>query len=275
MSLSLQLQALLVPFGTEFPGTVQDLMYQIQQYMEVTGAGDFSGVNYGSSEPAPEDRDKAWFRTDGSGNVLGWYYWDGGAWTVLPGKAFVGDVAARDAISHLQDGLLFQVLGTGLYVFSTSDNAWQPSFPAAITPQTYDKNYYFDSYQLLVAATGDVSSWTPIDLSLLIDQAGIASPKAALIALESGFGQTAFPHGGTDYAVDLRVTQDNTVSTSSNSTPHTFARGSADDSRTSAWNNSYSPVPLPSSQTLIYYNVQTNNAPPGATANVWLVGFVY
>ncbi len=82
--LLLQLQSLSVPFGTEFPGTVQELLDLIANYEEIVGGESFNGVNYGDAEPAPSDRDKAWFRTDGGGNPIGWYGWNGAAWVPLP-----------------------------------------------------------------------------------------------------------------------------------------------------------------------------------------------
>lgn len=95
MGLTLQLQSLTVPSGTEFPGTVQELLDLIAAYEEITGGEDFNGVNYGDTEPAPADRDKAWFKTDGSGNPLGWYGWDGSAWILLPIVTPNGNTAGR------------------------------------------------------------------------------------------------------------------------------------------------------------------------------------
>lgn len=84
MALNAQLQALLVPFGSEFPGTVQGLLELIAQYMEITGLSDFNGINFGSTEPSEEDRDKPWFKTDDDGDPLGWFAWDGAQWSSIP-----------------------------------------------------------------------------------------------------------------------------------------------------------------------------------------------
>lgn len=97
MPLILQLQSLTVPEGTEFPGTVQELLDLIAQYEEIIGGEDFSGVAYGDTEPAPEDRGLAWFRTDGSGNPIGWYGWNGAAWVPLPIITPSGTTAQRPA----------------------------------------------------------------------------------------------------------------------------------------------------------------------------------
>lgn len=84
MSLDLQLQALTVPFGTEFPGQMQGLLDLIAQYMAISGTDSFSGINFGPTEPTAENRDKPWFKTDMSGNPIGWYAWGGSAWESIP-----------------------------------------------------------------------------------------------------------------------------------------------------------------------------------------------
>lgn len=95
MPLNLQLQALSVPSGTEFPGTVQELLDLIAQYEQISGGESFSGVTYGDAEPSPEDRGLAWFRTDGGGNPIGWYGWNGSSWTLLPQVVPSGPTASR------------------------------------------------------------------------------------------------------------------------------------------------------------------------------------
>lgn len=84
MALNAQLNALTVPFGTEFPGTVQALLELIAEFEEITGLSDFNGINFGPVEPDPDNRDKPWFKTDGSGNPLGWFSWNGSAWVPIP-----------------------------------------------------------------------------------------------------------------------------------------------------------------------------------------------
>lgn len=95
MPLTLQLQPLTVPFGTEFPGTVQGLLDLIAQYEEIVGGEDFSGINYGPTEPAPENRDRPWFKTDNSNNPLGWYAWNGLQWVSIPNTIPSGLTANR------------------------------------------------------------------------------------------------------------------------------------------------------------------------------------
>lgn len=95
MSLQAQLQALLVPFGTEFPGTVQGLLNLIAQYEQITGLENFSGINFGPTSPTEDDRDRPWFQTDESGNPIGWFSWDGLAWSPIPVQLPSGTTAQR------------------------------------------------------------------------------------------------------------------------------------------------------------------------------------
>ncbi len=95
MGLDLQLSPLTVPFGTEFPPTVQALLTLIANYEEIIGGEDFSGVAFGPTEPDPADRDKPWFKTDVSGNPLGWFAWNGSAWVPIPSIVTAGGTADR------------------------------------------------------------------------------------------------------------------------------------------------------------------------------------
>lgn len=95
MSLDLQLQALSVPFGTEFPGQMQGLLDLIAQYMEISGQSSFEGINFGPTEPTAENRDKPWFKTDMGGNPIGWYAWGGSEWESIPLVLPTGATADR------------------------------------------------------------------------------------------------------------------------------------------------------------------------------------
>lgn len=97
MPLQAELQASTVPSGTEFPGTVQLLLELIAQYMEITGLNPFSGINFGDVEPTADERDRPWFKTDGAGNPVGWFSWNGSAWTPTPIQAENGGTASRPA----------------------------------------------------------------------------------------------------------------------------------------------------------------------------------
>lgn len=274
MALELQLNPLLVPEGTEFPGTVQGLLQLIAEYEEITGGENFNGVNYGSVEPDPADRDKAWLRTDGSGNFLGWYVWTGASWTILPSKAYVGTVETRDALTNPQDGWMFHVVGTGLSTYVESEAEWQWAFPAANEDLVGDKIYLFPSAQSLVVANTNVTSWTQLDISALIATSGIAQDKisAAIVRLDAKWGPSGFG-GGQEYSVSLRAWGDDSVSTSATDVGYLYVYGTRDDSQTSASGTTQVFVPM-DDQDEIYYNVAVVNA-PNVTAQVWLVGFIY
>lgn len=94
--LNLRLVALTLPDGTEFPGSPQGMVTDLcAPYLAIEGDEDFSGVNYGPTEPAPADRDKPWFKTDISLNPIGWYGWNGSAWVPIPVIMPSGTTAQR------------------------------------------------------------------------------------------------------------------------------------------------------------------------------------
>lgn len=93
--LNAQLSPLILPQGSEFPGTPQELLTLISEYMAIVGLENFVGVAYGSTEPSPDDRGLWWARTDGGGNPLGWYAWDGAAWSPIPIVTPSGPTASR------------------------------------------------------------------------------------------------------------------------------------------------------------------------------------
>lgn len=95
MALNLTLQALTAPFGTEFAGTFQGLVDQLVQYIAISGQGTFNGLNFGPTEPSPDDRDKPWFKTDNSGNPIGFFSWNGSDWIPLKVTIPSGSTADR------------------------------------------------------------------------------------------------------------------------------------------------------------------------------------
>lgn len=101
MPLNLQLQALVLPSGTQFPGTPQALLNQNAAYTAIVGGESFSGVNYGPVEPAPADRDKPWFKTEESGFPIGWFAWDGSMWDAIPLIVPSGGTTSRPANASL------------------------------------------------------------------------------------------------------------------------------------------------------------------------------
>lgn len=84
MSLNLQLIALTLPANTEFAGTPQADLDQKAQYLEISGDENFSGVNFGPTEPDEDSRGYPWFKTDESYNPIGWFAWNGSLWSPVP-----------------------------------------------------------------------------------------------------------------------------------------------------------------------------------------------
>lgn len=95
MALNLQLEALTVPEGTEFPPTVQADVDQKAQYLTITGDENFTGVNSGANEPSEDNRDKWWAKSYESGQPIGWYAWSGAEWTPIPSIVSSGPTADR------------------------------------------------------------------------------------------------------------------------------------------------------------------------------------
>lgn len=122
MALNLTLEALTVPAGQQFPGTPQTFLNWIVQYLSIDGQNTFNGVNYGPTSPATEDQDKPWFKTDNSYNPLGWYGWNGSAWTPIPMIAPSGATSLRPA-SPIAQQLYFDTDINCLLIYERS--AWR------------------------------------------------------------------------------------------------------------------------------------------------------
>lgn len=84
MALNAALQALAVPSGTEFPGTVQAQLNLIAEYIQIIGLDTFNGINYGPVTPDEDSRGLPWFQTDNAYNPIGWNSWNGSAWKPIP-----------------------------------------------------------------------------------------------------------------------------------------------------------------------------------------------
>lgn len=121
MSLNAQLSPLTLPAGTEFPGTMQELLVLIAQYEEILGLEDFSGINFGDTEPSPDNRDRPWFETDGSGNPIGWKAWTGLAWTAIPAQLPVGTTGDRPVAPDNGTQFYDSTIGVALIYL---DGAW-------------------------------------------------------------------------------------------------------------------------------------------------------
>ena len=84
-----------VPLNQQFPPTPQQLLEWVAAYMSVEGIEANASFVFGDTTPAVSDQDKPWLQTDAGGNPVGWYVWDGAAWTPLPTVLASGTTAAR------------------------------------------------------------------------------------------------------------------------------------------------------------------------------------
>lgn len=82
--------------GASLPGTAQQLLDYIAANTLIDGGQNFTGINFGSTTPSPDDRDKPWLKTDpATGNPLGLYSWNGSAWVTFPFLAPSGPTSLR------------------------------------------------------------------------------------------------------------------------------------------------------------------------------------
>ena len=96
MALTPYLSPLTFPSGTEIPGTMQGLANLLAQYLAVNGLSELGGINFGPTTPSEANRDKPWFKTDGSYNPIGFFSWNGSAWVTFDTGAIPsGPTASR------------------------------------------------------------------------------------------------------------------------------------------------------------------------------------
>lgn len=280
MALNLTLSTLTMPDGTEFPGTPQLLNELLVQYTEITGQDSFNGINYGSTTPDADNRDKPWYRLDNSDNEMGWYAWDGADWVLLPCRVQTGTQIQRDALASPFDGQLYFVTGSAaLSIYQGGE--WKPVIPTQERFH-YDSSYIYPQHQLLASVSGGVANWTAIDLTPYISALGLDAVnsededkyeiKAALIRLEVKMGPSGFlTH---TWYCNLRASSNDSYSTTATDVLQASIRMTADDSQASGSDSITGPVPLKPNTNNIYYDL-TGDIAPGLEGNVWLMGFIY
>lgn len=280
MGLNPTINALTVPSGTEFPGTVQGLLDLLEQYLEVLGLADFNGINYGSTTPDPDNRDLPWFRFDVGGNFLGIFTWDGSDWTIYQPRVQVGTTEERDALTDIYN----EAAGGARQFFNTDDHilyigtgtGWEPCRPAPAEDSVGDSLYFFSSQQNIGTAAG-TTNWTEVDIASYVTSAGLtgATIKAAIVRVNCSFF-TTFGAAGT-FNTSARIWGDNTVSNDATDVVMAYAQSTRDDSACGGADSNTGFVPIPDQEDLsLYYNCNfTGTSPSGITAQFWLVGFVY
>ena len=95
MAISPILSPLTLPAGTEWPGTPQLGLNLFCQYAQITGLSELGGINFGPTTPASDLRDRPWFKTDVSGNPIGWFSWNGSEWAQILFSAPYGRTSDR------------------------------------------------------------------------------------------------------------------------------------------------------------------------------------
>lgn len=102
MAVNAYLSPLTFPSGTEIPGTMQGLANLLAQYLAVNGLSELGGINFGPTTPSEANRDKPWFKTDGSYNPIGFFSWNGSAWVTFDTGAIPsGSTALRPATASV------------------------------------------------------------------------------------------------------------------------------------------------------------------------------
>ena len=117
--LNLTLQAGTTPYGAQLPGNCQALVNFIAAYVGIAGGGNFNGINYGSTTPAPANRGLPWFKTDTFGNPIGLFSWNGTTWAATPTQLSSGTFA--NAPSNPAVGSVYYATDIGCtIIYSTS-----------------------------------------------------------------------------------------------------------------------------------------------------------
>lgn len=281
MALNPTINALTVPSGTEFPGTVQGLLDLLEEYLEILGLGEFNGINYGSTTPDPDNRDLPWFRFDIGGNFLGVFTWDGSEWVIYQPRVQVGTTVERDALTNIYN----EDAGGALQFFNSDDHilyigtgtGWVPCRPAPAEDSVGDSIYLFSSQQNLASISG-VTNWTEVDLTSYVSSAGLsdATIKAAIVRVTCKFFTTT---GAADtFNTTARIWNSSLVSNDSTDVVLAYAEDNrATGGSCSATGSDTGFVPIPDdSDPSVYYNCNfTGTSPSAVSAQYWLVGFVY
>lgn len=121
--LNLSLSAGTAPYGAQLPSSAQALLNFIAAYVGIAGSGSFNGINYGSNTPAPQNRGLPWFKTDGSGNPVGLYAWNGTAWVTVPTIVANGPTSLRP-VTPSNGAEYYDTTIGGLLLWNATQGAW-------------------------------------------------------------------------------------------------------------------------------------------------------
>lgn len=281
MGLNPLINALAVPSGTEFPGTVQGLLELLEEYLEILGLQDFNGINYGSTTPDPDNRDLPWFRFDGGGAFLGIFTWDGSDWVIYQPRVPVGTTVERDAVTDIYNA----AAGGAKQFYNTDDHilyigtgtGWDPCRPAPAEDSIGDSMYFFPGGQQQLATINGTTAWTEVDITSLVSSAGLATAtiKAAIVRVNCEFGN-GFSGTPATLSLNARIWGTNTVSNDTSDVVMSRALALVDDSAGGGSDSNTGFVPIPDPEELsLYYNSTASGSVSSITCQYWLVGLVY
>lgn len=103
---------------------MQEQINLIAQYLMIAGQADFSGINFGPTTPSPTDQDRPWFKTDNSGNPIGWFTWGGASWVQLPLVPQSGGFASAPVSGIVGQQYYATDLGTTGVLLVWNGTAW-------------------------------------------------------------------------------------------------------------------------------------------------------
>lgn len=122
--LNLSISAGTAPNGTPLPSSAQALLNFCAQYLGISGANLFNGINFGVNTPAPENRGLPWFKTDTNGNPVGLFSWNGTAWITTPTVFSQGTTPNRPATPSNGSGFYDTTIGV-LLIYDSPNASWK------------------------------------------------------------------------------------------------------------------------------------------------------
>jgi hypothetical protein len=121
--LNLSLNPGTVPFGSELPSSLQQMINDVCMFCGIQGGSAFNGINFGPNTPAPQNRGLPWFQTDGFGNPIGLFSWNGLAWVTIPTAAAAGPSSSRPPSPSNGSTFYDNTIGA-LIIWNASAGAW-------------------------------------------------------------------------------------------------------------------------------------------------------
>lgn len=183
MAISPILSPLTLPSGTEWPGTPQLGLNLFCQYAQITGLSELGGINFGPTTPASDLRDRPWFKTDVSGNPIGWFAWNGSTWAQILFSSPYGTTANRPS------GAV-----TGQFYFDTDINV----------QLVYERS----AWRTVSGSPGDVKEVKAATLAeaLTANPGWVQDTASSKMVVGAADGTTGYEYGATAGADSITLT---------------------------------------------------------------------